>query len=271
VISYKLSCKILEKIYRNKNMEISKYAENLVGQRFGKLTVIEFKGVDKAHQALWLCKCDCGNEIVVKAKSIKHNHTNSCGCLRLHCNLVDLTGQKFGRLAVLKLAYTTLKKSYWLCKCSCDDKEVVVQSWSLQSGHTKSCGCLQKETIGNLRALPDGDASFNTLYSAYRGRANKKGIIFDISIEDFKRLVSEKCFYDGVEPYRYIKDKGRFSNKHLFNGLDRIDNTKGYTLDNVVPCCKECNIAKNNMSLEDFKNWTKRLYKNLIEKENKDE
>lgn len=48
------------------------------------------------------------------------------------------------------------------------------------------------------------------------------------------------------------------------NGLDRIDSNKEYTLDNVVPCCKWCNYAKNSMTVEEFKNHINKIYKYLI-------
>ena len=53
---------------------------DLTGQRFGKLTVIhrvENIGVKTA----WLCKCDCGNELVVISNSLRTGNTKSCGCL----------------------------------------------------------------------------------------------------------------------------------------------------------------------------------------------
>ena len=47
------------------------------------------------------------------------------------------------------------------------------------------------------------------------------------------------------------------------NGLDRVDNNKGYTIDNVVPCCKRCNYAKNNQTPREFKEWVKKVYNKM--------
>lgn len=57
--------------------------KNLLGQKFGKLTVIERtdKPVDY-DGAFWKCMCDCGNEIVTSGKRLMYNHTTSCGCLK---------------------------------------------------------------------------------------------------------------------------------------------------------------------------------------------
>ena len=52
-----------------------------VGNKYGKLTVIEFVGTDKNHQALWRCRCDCGNEKITTGNSLRRGDTLSCGCL----------------------------------------------------------------------------------------------------------------------------------------------------------------------------------------------
>lgn len=54
---------------------------DLSDQRFGKLVVIGFSHTDKHGNAMWKCKCDCGNERVVMGRSLRIGHTTSCGCL----------------------------------------------------------------------------------------------------------------------------------------------------------------------------------------------
>ena len=61
-------------------------------------------------------------------------------------------------------------------------------------------------------------------------------------------LISSPCAYCGQ-----IQEN--------FNGLDRIDSNKDYVVDNVTPCCKRCNQAKNDMSVEKFKNHITKIYK----------
>ena len=51
------------------------------GNRYGRLTVLEFAGIEKRKHALWRCRCDCGNEIVVQGKNLRSGNTKSCGCL----------------------------------------------------------------------------------------------------------------------------------------------------------------------------------------------
>jgi len=56
--------------------------ENLIGQKFGRLTVIRFAGKSKYHIACWLCECDCGNVITTRGSCLKNGSAQSCGCLR---------------------------------------------------------------------------------------------------------------------------------------------------------------------------------------------
>ena len=54
---------------------------DLTGSRFGMLLVVSrAEATKKSHNAHWLCKCDCGNEIVIPGNYLTHNHTSSCGC-----------------------------------------------------------------------------------------------------------------------------------------------------------------------------------------------
>ena len=59
------------------------YRNDLRGQKFNRLTVIEFSHIDNNNGAVWKCLCDCGNESFVATSRISLGHTKSCGCLRL--------------------------------------------------------------------------------------------------------------------------------------------------------------------------------------------
>ena len=54
---------------------------DITGQKYGRLTVIERAGSYRRHQITWLCRCDCGNEVVVKSNALRTGNTRSCGCL----------------------------------------------------------------------------------------------------------------------------------------------------------------------------------------------
>lgn len=63
-------------------------SKNLVGQRFGKLTVLELlPDSNKFNRRMYKCKCDCGNEIILPSSSLTTGHTSSCGCLLSYYNM----------------------------------------------------------------------------------------------------------------------------------------------------------------------------------------
>ena len=56
--------------------------KNMVGQRFGRLTVIRQEGFTNGRVAKWLCLCDCGKERIIDGSSLRRGYSKSCGCLR---------------------------------------------------------------------------------------------------------------------------------------------------------------------------------------------
>ena len=121
--------------------------KNRLGQRFGKLTVIEEIGSRSKNgkkRISWLCKCDCGTiKEFIGSNLLKNSDKKSCGCASYEWryNFVDLLGKKFGKLEVIELCEekTKTRGSLWLCKCECG-KLIKLASNSLTSGNNKTCG-----------------------------------------------------------------------------------------------------------------------------------
>jgi hypothetical protein len=169
----------------------------------------------------------------------------------------DISGMKFGRLVAL---IPTVKREFrcpvWKCLCDCGNI-YYVRSTSLLCGNTKSCGCLGNGYRSNK--LHSGESSFNDLYTKYRLQAKRKNIDFSISKEEFKSLTSGNCYICGIEP-QYINRKKRTNGYYTYNGIDRVDNSKGYIFDNCMSCCQVCNFRKNKMELKNLLAWVKRVY-----------
>ena len=87
--------------------------------------------------------------------------------------------------------------------------------------------------------------SFQGRYNAYKHDSKRKNRKWDLTQKEFKSFWQKPCYYCGGE----IKTIG----------LDRIDSEKDYTLDNLVPCCKWCNIMKNNYTKEEFIKHCKKI------------
>jgi len=185
-----------------------------------------------------------------------------------HFNTIDLTGKRFGKLQVIKQISERGNRGQirWECLCDCGNKHIT-SGESIRSGKSKSCGCLRKEAPPNKikdRKL----AMWKQLYNSTVIKRNKKwGIKGDLSLDDFIFFSKEPCYYCGLENSNFAQDRrGWNKNKQIsdtklkFNGIDRIDSSKGYWSDNVVTCCKYCNTAKNTMSEKDFYKFIQRTY-----------
>lgn len=181
--------------------------------------------------------------------------------------MYHLENKQFGRLLVIKktdIRKTTSNCIFWECKCDCGNT-VLVNTGNLVSGSTKSCGCLKLDMIksNHYSRKEFGESAKNNLYLHYKRGAEKRSIVFDLSKEDFYEVVTKNCLYCGKEASNKFWYKGLYG-YYTYTGVDRIDNTIGYTKENSVPCCKRCNQAKNNMTLDEFKSLIVSIYNNYI-------
>lgn len=129
--------------------------KDLTGMRFGRLVAVEpTDGRGKGGETVWKCRCDCGNEITAVSTHLTHGFKKSCGCLG-RPGLKDFIGRQFGNLVVTEYAGKQDGVHRWKCVCGCGRETIVSQS-NLQSGWTKSCGCLQGETFKKNLKMIDG-------------------------------------------------------------------------------------------------------------------
>jgi len=166
-------------------------------------------------------------------------------------------GDIFYRLTVIRLSHKDKRwRRHYLCSCICGVTKTV-QGTLLTSNNTRSCGCLSREVKRSTRLANDGWA-INQLILRAKRHAKDRSLIWSLSKEFVDLIVRLPCEYCGVKSSNVLRDK-----KHLdgfpYNGLDRVDNSHGYVETNVVPCCKMCNIAKQDHTVEEFKEWITRL------------
>ena len=116
-----------------------KRLNNLRGMRFGHLLVGSRSGSNLSKQATWSCVCDCGRSSVVVGSNLLSGNSTSCGKCLPKVAITDLTGRRFGSLAVTAmLGRTPAKKVTWSCVCDCG-KTCVVIGAQLSSGRRASC------------------------------------------------------------------------------------------------------------------------------------
>lgn len=133
------------------------------------------------------------------------------------------------------------------CKnCNFIKKSLDAHTFIERCIHIASChgfGDMKYPDIWPLR-------SNRALYSTYKRRAELKNIVFEITIKEFLNIIAKPCHYCA-----------RPVTPQSSNGIDRIDNMNGYTLDNVLPCCSECNIMRTLLPYNEFIDTCKNVAK----------
>lgn len=172
----------------------------------------------------------------------------------------NIVGQEFNRLTVIKRDGQIYgKQAAWLCRCVCGN-DSRISGHNLKTGKIKSCGCLSKELSRARVVLPEGHGARNKIIFNYKWSATKRNYTFSLTDDECIILLSANCVYCDSPPsstYQQKQGNGLFT----YNGIDRINNARGYEADNVVTCCKTCNRAKNDMLYDEFMAWIQRLVK----------
>lgn len=187
-------------------------------------------------------------------------------------------GEVFTKLTVLSKSDRTDKgfRTYWNCKCECGE-EKVIRGTCLRHGEIRSCGCLHRHTTGAINRKDPGAVTWTNFRVSYRANAQRKNRSFDLTEEQFKEIAEKNCHYCGSAPRLmnyYLKadnqtkklGRSRKVNQTQIdaswikaNGIDRIDSTMGYTINNCVPCCSNCNMFKNDLSVDEFLNHVNKI------------
>lgn len=179
-------------------------------------------------------------------------------------NIVDRVGHRYGRLVVLAREGTRGTAATWLCQCDCGSQKVVAAT-CLRAGYTSSCGCSRRTGPGSrpsyTSSVPPGRAARRTVLKGYKGAARHRGLEWALPDDQFYALTTGDCTYCGVEPSTVCQPSRNGS--YVYNGIDRVDNDKGYISDNVVSCCNRCNHAKRDMPQAEFLAWIGRLAAHL--------
>lgn len=176
-----------------------------------------------------------------------------------------IAGTKFNRLTLVSttprigLRPNGKKKYHFSCRCECGTL-VWLTRQDFLSGHTKSCGCFRRDE----RRGEKGESGLKSLFTSYKSGAKTRGLDFKLTLKEFKELTCQNCSYCNLVPSQLLIKRDHDDptwGQYLYNGIDRVDNTIGYILSNCVPCCKRCNIAKQDLTKKEFLAWIERLYK----------
>jgi hypothetical protein len=231
---------------------------NLIGRRFELGVVVSEVGVrtighgkyPRQYQE-WLLKCDCGQEYITTTQHLLSGNTRSCGCLR-RCNLL---GKRFGYGIVIAFAGYYYKGCIskrrcvvWKLRCDCGNEYETISEY-LTNGNCSSCGCMKKN-FHNVPNMSNGrtKATISVYFKNIQQNAKRRGYDFCMTQNELLDL-----FYKQNSKCALSNETISFENKTA--SLDRIDNTKGYSIDNVQWVHRTINFMKNTLLQQDFIQW----------------
>ena len=144
--------------------------KDLVGQKFGRLTVVEFVGISKRHYAIWKCICECGNEYITTTDVLTRKGNHSCGCLaKEHLKEMSERNIKHGmtgsRLlgcykAMMSRCYREKdihynaygKRGIFVCDEWINDKQSFI-TWALNNGYSDDLTLDRIDVNGNYEPI----------------------------------------------------------------------------------------------------------------------
>lgn len=236
--------------------------KNEIGNIYGYLTVIARAENDKDNRAQWLCKCKCGNEVIVRGKSLRNGNTKSCGCYQKERaaqsnmdRVGNLVGQRFGKLQVISeagfITHTNGKRSrIYNCLCDCGNY-CQIQHQYLAFGDTTSCGCIRSKGEFQIeQLLKEHNVNFQREYS-FENLKDKLSLRFDFAIFNNKNELLGLIEYQGEQ--HYCKSNGFYSEDLIKHDKMKIDfcNKNNIKLKHII-YKKNYNLTWEDLRLEDF-------------------
>lgn len=188
----------------------------------------------------------------------------------------DLTGMTFGEMVVVSFAgYSTPKhgkpRPKWLVKCSCG-REKAVLGTTLRNTKVRSCGHLKAQIASETFRKPLWEVVRNNTIHHYKANAKRMGRTFDLTEAQWFEMIASNCYYCGSPPNNVWKHRSS-DEVFRYNGVDRVDNGRGYSPENTVSCCAACNMMKRSMSADTFIDHVRRIaeFNNLLPEPTKKE
>jgi len=199
------------------------------------------------------CECGCGTLIPLRTAAGGIRRYARSHQPRQRLNLV---GAKIGSLTVIEKSTEERehhRSASWICRCDCGNL-ITMRSDVLyreKDARCKSCRkAAQKQKITKVDRF---EIAIGGIYISYRARAKKRGYFFDLTRDECDKLFLSDCHYCGNPPQGNFRTGYKPTEAGLkYNGIDRVNNELGYIPGNIVACCRFCNVAKRDMSYEDF-------------------
>jgi hypothetical protein len=168
-----------------------------IGNTYGDLKILDYKRGENGY--LLSCQCSCGScPKWVSAYSVFHGQTKSCGCLTKMNERQEVVGKKFGKLTILghRVNKRPSGQTYvqLLCECDCGVTKYIDKQ-EVKDGQV-SCGCMVKELLSKRGNKNREAAIYTNLYnSKIKSVSKKKGMKYDIDLEEFIHMINQPCHY----------------------------------------------------------------------------
>lgn len=138
-----------------KELKSQRSRKDITGQRFGRLVAINATEKRQGGKVVWLCQCDCGNQVEVAIDRLTTKNIQSCGCLSREKASerfsIDIQGQTYGKLTVIQKDIKTHSNGhiYWLCKCACGNPNLeAIDGVCLRNGSRQHCSLCSPKSKG---------------------------------------------------------------------------------------------------------------------------
>lgn len=173
-------------------------------------------------------------------------------------------GERYNHLTLIKKVqvFKNGRKNgwRWMARCACGKTVGPLVPAQIARGHAKSCGKCQRMEYWSDKRLTGIEGPSKLVYRNYRSKARKRGFEFNITYEEFMSLVQSPCIYCGGTESSYFNPVTGHDKKFLYTGIDRINSSQGYIVENIQACCKICNRAKSDMNEETFLKWVEKVF-----------
>lgn len=264
--------------------------ETLVGLQFGEYVVLRLEDpphfCNDRYIRRYICRCSCGKERAIPAQQIKQRPPFACrSCTsRRSANGIKtpdkfvtarrtqrndnytktakihlVTGFRFGAFTVVSDVprITVHGTTLWDCRCDCG-KIVGKNTTEIKKTLTLRC----HDCEGNRRRKLVEESGLQHILNGYVQAARQRKLVFNLDKETVSSLIRKPCFYCGLAHSNTYK-KPKPDELFVYNGIDRLDPTIGYTNSNVVPCCGERNTAKWDRTKDEFVALVSRIMNHL--------
>jgi phage FluMu protein Com len=247
--------------------------QDLTGLYFEDLFVYKKLGVrEDGHHTEYLCKCNCGGTVLrnsvdltrkISTKCLHKEDLNNVNFIEYTNNTINYKGKIINSLEVKgAIGRDKGRKIIWLLECLFCNQKIKSNSANIKYNiKCPSCKSIDYNNVKYKESVPLDYIGLSKVYSSYISSANNRNLVFDLSLDLVKQTILSDCYYCGNKPSNSIKlSNDQF---YLYNGIDRIDNTQGYTPENIRPCCVDCNYMKHINSEKDFLSRIIKIYNNL--------